>query len=509
MADQLFRPVTHADWTSAVKAALKGASLDILHTETAEGICLKPLYTKEDWKASLGLPGEKPFTRGFQTTWSFPKTNMVIGSDPISSGAAAGVFPEAAVLEAASKGEMITINIVPYHLAGANAVQELALALLEAACFLKARREKSRTPLRWLIHFAAGTAFFTEAAKIRAFRMLWAAFMEIYQLEDDEKPLLSVETSEAMLSILDPHVNLLRTSNALFAAVIGNVDYIKASPFNGLTHNPPSELGERMARNIPHILKYEALLDKVADPSGGSYYIESLTEEIGRKAWDLFAEIEEAGGLQKALIDGTIQQQIEAVQLKKAHNIATLRQKMIGVNHYANLNEQIQSQEKPATNRAAAGIPIQPLVSKRTAEPYEVLRLKAANLRQTGQSPRAGLICLGEWKTCKKRVDEAAGILAAGGIDVVRSHACHTEEEAVRFIKDHPAVYYCLCGSDQTYEQFGSSLVSLLKKASGGAVIDSAGSGSMQGVDGRIASGDHVVQKLKGILALFQGGKTL
>ncbi|WP_309087601.1 methylmalonyl-CoA mutase family protein [Domibacillus sp.] len=507
MADQLFPPVSEADWKAAAEAALKGASLSALCTETAEGIQLKPLYVKEDRSVLSPFPGEKPFTRGFRAMWSFPETNTELGIDPISSGAAAGVFPEDSALQAVRKGERITVNTVPYHTAGANAVQELALALSEAACFLKAERKEWETVSKWLFHFAAGTSFFTEIAKLRAFRTLWSAFVDIYQLEGHQKPVLSVETSESMLSVLDPHVNLLRTSSAVFAAVVGNVDYVKVSPFDQIKEGASSELAERMARNIPSILKHEALLDKVMDPAGGSYYIESLTEEIGRKAWDLFAEIEEAGGIKQALTAGTVQKNIEAVRAKKEQDTAKLRFKMIGVNHYADPGGQVQQPKKPAVQKAVRGEPIQPVVSKRTAEPFEALRLEAVKLRQTGQSLTAGLICFGERKTYQKRADYAAGVLSAGGIKTICSEGCRTIEEAVKFIQNHSTSYYCICGSDETYEQFGSSLASSLKKAANGAVIDSAGSQEVEGADGRIAAGDDMVKKLTQILAVFKGGR--
>lgn len=509
MVNQPFQAGSFAEWKAAAEASLKGASLSKLYSTTAEGIRLKPLYTKKDRPATSSLPGEKPFTRGFHRVWRFPDTEASIGMDPISAGAAAGVFPAEAVLRKVWEQETVVINIAPYHLAGANAVQEIALALSEAACFLKAAEKKDTTASNWLIHFAVGTVFFTEIAKIRAFRTLWSSFMEVFHLKDQPKPVLSVETSEAMLSFLDPHMNLLRTGSAAFAAVIGNVDHITAVPFDKGADGRSSELGQRMARNIPQILKHEALLDKVLDPAGGSYFIESLTEDIGRRAWDLFADMEEAGGIKQALEAGTVQNALADARKRTEQNMAVRRQKMVGVNVYANGNEQIESQKNVRTEVMMDGSPIPPLGQKRTAESYEALRLKAATYRQTGQSLTAGLLCLGEEKAFSQRADYAADVLAIAGIETVRSGECRTLKEAIQFIKTHPTVYYCICGSDETYKQFSPSLAAELKKSANGAVIDIAGSWNMKGVDGRIASGDDFVQKLTNVLSLFKGGGAL
>lgn len=505
MKNQTFPPVSFTDWRSAAEASLKGKPLSKLKTKTPEGIELKPLYTKEDRKTVLSLPGEKPFTRGFNRVPAFPETDVKIGVDPISSGAAAGIFPADSVLQEIHNQEIITVNTVPYHLAGANAVQELALALAEAVCLIGMAENKNEAAAKCVIHFAAGPVFFTELAKIRAFRTLWSAFMGAYNLNEKAKPKLSVETSEAMLSLLDPHVNILRTGSAAFSAVIGNVDYLTVKPFDEVT-GCTTGLSKRIAHNIPRLLKHEALLDKVTDPAGGSYYVESLTEEIGRLAWDLFADIEEAGGIREALMAGTIQKDIAAVQAKKERNLAVRHQQMIGTNVYANPTEQIDSMKKEKAVPAFDGEPIEPLELKRMAEPFEALRLASVQLSQTEQSVAAGLICLGELKKYKPRADYVAGVLAVAGIEPIRSESCKTIQEAVQFIERHPLPYYCICGPDELYDQLGSSLAAELRKAANGAVIDIAGTWSMDGTDGRIAAGDDIVQKLMDVLSLYKGG---
>lgn len=506
MKEQTFPAVTREEWKQAARSSLKGKPLSELYTETAENIELKPLYTKADTKGGQSsLPGEKPFTRGFDRLGTFPKTEIKLAIDPVSEGAAAGVFPSKEVLAHIHNQPFITINTVPYHMAGANAVQELAVALSEAVFYMKMASNKNEVVSKMIVHFAAGPRFFTEIAKIRAFRTLWSAVMDVYELDERSKPSISVETSEQTLSVLDPHVNILRTGSAAFSAVLGNIDYLHVFPFNQVTRGV-TELSERIARNIPLLLKHEAHLDKVTDPAGGSYYIESLTNEIGRMAWDEFAGIEEAGGIEHVLKAGTIQKEIAAVQMKREKEIATRRQLLIGTNIYANMTEEDEYAPQKTNRLTIDGEKIVTLMPKRLAEPFEQLRQKAAAIEQTGKSVKAGVICLGTLKTNKPRTDYVVGILAVGGIQVVLSETIETVKEAVRFVETNDFPYYCICGADSTYEQFGSEFVEELRKVSGEAVIDAAGKWQVTGLDGFISAGDNIVDKLWALLSLYEGG---
>lgn len=505
MEKPMFPEVSFAEWQSAAEMSLKGKPLSTLQTKTLEEIELKLLYTKDDYQEEQSLPGEKPFTRGFHRISSFPETNAVIGTDPISSGAAEGVFPTEELLQETCKGGFLTINTVPYHLAGASAVQELAISLSEAVFFMNIAEDKSTAASTYIIHFAAGADFFTEIAKIRAFRTLWSTMMDVYGLKETAKPKISVETSERNLSALDPHINILRTASAAFSAVLGNIDYLTVRPFDEVT-GKTTELAERTARSIPLLLKHEALLDKVADPAGGSYYIEALTKEIGRLAWDLFAEIEESGGIKQALLSGKIQQQIAAVQSKRQLDAAVRKQQLIGINVYVNPDAEFSMEKQAKDEKKINEGTIPPLNQNRLAEPFEKLRRTSLRLLQTKQSVQAGLICLGGLAANKPRADYVAGMLAAGGIEAVRSDSCMTTKEAIQFVKEHPFPYYCLCGTDAAYEAFGQPLVHELKKWLNGAVLDVAGKWTAEGVHGTVAEGDDLVQKLSYLLSLYEGG---
>ncbi|WP_158068790.1 methylmalonyl-CoA mutase family protein [Domibacillus epiphyticus] len=509
MKQQTFPAASYTDWEQAAHSSLKGKALSKLFTKTVESIELKPLYTKEDVEGIYrSLPGDKPFTRGFYGEGAFPASGFVLETDPLSEGAAVGVFPSVSMLQNIHTQQFITINTVPYHMAGANAVQELVAALSEAVFYMKEAEKKgikkSDAASKLVVHFASGPRFFTELAKIRAFRTLWSALMDAYELDENAKPKISVETSQLTLSSLDPHVNILRTGSAAFAAVLANIDYLSVTPFDQLT-GETSGLSERIAQNIPLLLRHESHLDKVIDPGGGSYYIESLTEEIGRLAWDEFALMEDKGGIEQALRTGVFQKEIMEVQANREHDAATRKHQLIGTNIYANIDETNRFSDETQVQAKIEGEKINPLMPKRLAKPFEQLRQKAVRLEQTEQSVEGGIICLGELKTNKPRVDYVTGVLAVGGIHAVKSENIDKIEEAVKFVKDTKLPYYCICGADAVYEEFGQELVDELKKAANGAMIDVAGKWQADGLNGSIAAGDNIVEKLSELLSLFEG----
>lgn len=505
LRNETFPSVSINDWAIAAEASLKGRSLSAVTTKTAEGIELKPLYTQEDRPAEGALPGQAPFTRGFHSIQAFPKTGPALEQDFISSGAAAGVFPSDAAIQNLHNNQQIAINTVPYHMGGAHAVQELALALSEAAHHLKIAKDKKQAASAFLFHFAAGSVFFTEIAKLRAYKTLWHAFTQAFELDESIKPLISVETSETAMSLLDPHVNILRAGSAAFAAVIGSADYVTVKPFDDITDEPAAH-SKRLAAAIPHLLQYEALLDKVIDPAGGSYYIEALTNEIGRLAWDLFADIEEAGGIGEALKSGTIQRDIQAVYEERRQQIATGQLHMIGTNMYANPTEQLKPARHKKDFSKVEGTAIQPIKPKRMAEPFERLRLHSMRIKQTGQSVEVGLICLGDVNEHKPRADYVEGIMSVAGIASNRSGICKSAEEAKAFVDQTKLPYYCICGTDEWYDKLAEKVASEVKKSSAAVKVEIAGKWNKAVIDGQVAAGVDIVQKLEGILSLFKGG---
>jgi len=452
------------------------------------------------------------------------------------------------LLKNSHKGlKTIIIDTVPYHMAGANAVQELAMALAEAVFYLEWLTENGWTAQevaeKLVFHFAIGSAFFMEVAKLRAFRKIWTAVSKEYGLTGEGvKVTISAETSRFTLSKLDKHVNILRTGNEAFAAVLGGVEYLQVVPFDELS-GKPGILGERIAKNIPLLLTFESHLDKVVDPAGGSYYVESLTTELGTKAWELFLQVEEKGGILEALKSGWLQQEIANVMEKRSEDLATRKQSMIGTNIYSDLNEEVvfsvnEAQEtggnitvktfqelleqtggETALRNIAvqqSGEPITAVAVKRLAEPFERLRERAKNLQDQGKTVQAGLICLGKLKDFKPRADFVSGMLSAGGISVLLSNECATIEDAIKFVQDSSLPYYCICGKDDAYSEFGPALVQRMKEANEGIQVEIAGKLPAEaaeewktaGLDGAVYARQNILNKLSSLLTIWEGGKT-
>ncbi|MBS4217214.1 methylmalonyl-CoA mutase [Bacillus sp. FJAT-49711] len=270
----------------------------------------------------------------------------------------------------------ILIDSAPYHNSGANAVQELAASLAEAIFYIEEMRkigwEPYKTIQKMIFHFSIGSNFFMEVAKLRAFRSLWRTVSSAYKVDPEEgNPLISAETSAFTKSLLDPHMNILRSGNEAFAAVIGGVDFLHVTPFNSIS-NLADEFSMRIARNTQLILREEAYLNKVIDPAGGSFYIESLTSNLIEKAWELFQDIDEKGGIYSVLQNGSFQRMIKETLLKKTEDIRNRKKLMIGVNIFKqDPNGKYSRKSKPISENNIDFVKIEPLERVRLAEKCE------------------------------------------------------------------------------------------------------------------------------------------
>ncbi len=240
----------------------------------------------------------------------------------------------------------VMVNSTPYHNAGASAVQELGMTMAAAVEYFRAMTDRKVDPdtaaLGMLFSFSVGTNVFFEIAKLRAARTLWAKITKALgvEREDGWKMFLHARTSTFTKTIHDPYNNMLRTTVEAFAGAVGGCDSMHAGPFTEIMGRP-DEFGMRIARNQQLILQEEAYLNRVVDPSAGSYYIEKLTDSIGREAWKIFQEIEEMGGFVEALKKGVPQKMIEKVAAKKRELAAQRRTPIVGVSNYSNPQERL------------------------------------------------------------------------------------------------------------------------------------------------------------------------
>jgi methylmalonyl-CoA mutase len=200
----------------------------------------------------------------------------------------------------------IRVNGSNFTNAGTDIVKELAFTLSMANEYMLqlTQRGISSDMAASKIGFCFGTGsnYFFEIAKLRAARLLWSVIVSAYKPENSSSSVMDIHsiTSRWNKSAENPHTNLLRTQTEAMSAVLGGTDSLTVEPFD-IVFRQPDEFSERIARNQQLILKEEAYFDKVADPAGGSYYIENLTSLIADTAWKLFLEVEEQGGFIEAL----------------------------------------------------------------------------------------------------------------------------------------------------------------------------------------------------------------
>ncbi|WP_419393708.1 methylmalonyl-CoA mutase family protein [Cytobacillus praedii] len=356
----------------------------------------------------------------------------------------------------------ILVDTSVYHKAGANAIQELAAALSTGVQHIQELLERGmpieKILSKMVFKFSIGTNFFMEVAKLRAARVLWSKIAEAYGANaEEQKMVISAETSPFTKTAYDPYVNLLRAGNEAFAGVLGGVQFLHVSPFNE-PEGKTIPFSDRIARNTQLILKEEAHLKNIVDPAGGSWYVENLTNELAEKAWALFLKIEEKDGMASVLKTGWIQEQIAEVMKKRNEDLFKRKQSMIGTNIYANLNDHpLQNvMESLEANHA--------LPHNRLSEPFEKLRRAAQRLVQSGSEPKAGLICIGELKEHKARADFMTGFLAPGGIKTDASTNIDHPKSALQFIQESNLHHYVLCGTDKQYDELALELVHSIKE---------------------------------------------
>ncbi|MFJ5757925.1 methylmalonyl-CoA mutase subunit beta [Neobacillus sp. NPDC093182] len=406
-----------------------------------------------------------------------------VGSDPFSLFVEEGFIVEEffkgwmddikLANEKLPKLRTVLINTSTYHQGGANAVQELGIAAAAGTFYLQSlvdRGMKLEDVLgKMIFQFSIGSNFFMELSKLRAARILWNKITQVYGAEPKERVMhITAETSSFTKTVYDPYVNLLRAGNEGFAAVVGGVQYLHITPFDDITGSSP--LSERIARNTQNILKEEAYLQKVVDPAGGSWYVEALTKELAEKAWQYFQMIEANGGLLEVLKSGWLQDEIASVQTKREQDVFTRKQSIVGTNVYANLAE-VADQAKAQTfdHQLSVGltntIKIRKIQQARLSEPFEKLRRISEEIEsKLGSKPQIGMICLGELKYYKPRLDFMRGFAAAGGIEAVDSGSITSLESAKQFILRQDTKYFCLCGSNDQYESFGHEILSTLNR---------------------------------------------
>lgn len=374
-----------------------------------------------------------------------------LGGDPVGA-------PQTAVALAALATELgcgaLVVDATRVHDLGASDVQELGWSIAVGVEHLRALVGAGHAvqDAAGLIAFryAATDEQFPTIAKLRAARRLWARVLELSGVPaEHRRQTQHAVTSRPMMTKYDPWVNMLRTCVAAFSAGVGGADSVTVLPFDvhlGL----PDAFSRRIARNTSALLIHESHLARVADPAGGSYAVEKLTDDLARAAWAELGDIEAAGGAAAVLADGSLQRRIDSVVAERELQIALRTRPLTGLSEFPNLTETL-----PERKPYAAGA--------RTVRGYghafEELRDRPAGT--------VFLATMGTVAAHTARATFASNLFAAGGIacvnpgrndDVAAVVAAYTGPDG-----GQPVV--CLTGSDKAYAAWGAELVAALREA--------------------------------------------
>lgn len=415
----------------------------------------------------------------------------------------------------------VGVSGMPYHVSGASAVEELAIVLGTGLQYVRALTQRGLTvdeaaeQIRFT--FSVGGDFFMELCKIRAARLLWARVVkELGGGANAQKMRIHARTGTYNKTVCDPYVNMLRTTTEALSAVVGGVDSLSVGLFDEIVRDS-AEFSSRIARNTQIILQEECELTQVIDAGGGSWYIESLTNEVAEKAWSIFKDLEAEGGVSACLESGYIQKMVIKTRGAREALLGKRISSLVGTNQYPNLTEtplEVEpvdadlvrkqrvdflasksgdcsavsaSSEKgtlvDAVKTALASgatigkiytelrstgkeaVAVEALPSRRLATCYEELRNAGdAYKAKKGHGPKIFLLTLGALKRHKARADFSKAFFEAGGFEVSVAPGYEDEASALAGVKESGAEIVVICGRDDDYE---AKLVGMLKALKG------------------------------------------
>jgi methylmalonyl-CoA mutase len=521
----------------------------------AEGVMA---YTADDLEAVLeGVPLERiavaldagaaylPAAGLLATVWrrrGLPPDRVrgAFNADPWSVLASTGRLPQEAKSTETQLGELaawtatnlpqvtsIGVDTSAYHHAGATAAQDLAIAMATGVSYLRAMAgaglEIDAAAKQVLFRIRVGTHHFLALAKLRAARRLWRRVVDGCGGSPESGGMrIHAELSDRVLTARDPYVNILRNTVGVFAAGLAGADVITSVPFDrgvGL----PRSFSRRVARNTVLILQDEASLNRVIDPAGGSWFLDTITEQIAQQAWTIFQEAQRQGGMPGILTAGWVAQQIEAAYAPRAHDIARRKEGITGVSEFPNVSEELiksprpdgaallaaaservkkvrrngtasaslsSSPERTASVLAAAqqgatigqlasglgfrqaAIEATPLPDRTFAQPFEELRDASDAWRMIhGRRPTVFLANLGSVAHHTARATFSKNFFEAGGFEVVTSDSANDVDSAATAFAQSGSAVAVICSSDKLYPDLVPKMATKLKAAGARTVI--------------------------------------
>ena len=301
---------------------------------------------------------------------------------------------------AAEMPKFNSISISGYHMheAGATAVQELAYTLADGMeyvrCALADGLDIDDFAPRLSFFFGIGMNLFMEVAKLRAARTLWHRIMTDLGAKRDESKRLRThcQTSGVSLTEQDAYNNIVRTTIEALAAVLGGTQSLHTNSFDEAIALP-TDFSARIARNTQLILAEESGVTAVADPLGGSWYVEKLTRELEEHAWELIQEVEQHGGMTKAVAEGLPKHRIEEAAAARAAKVDTGDTVIVGVNRYRPAEEE-QIDILEVDNAKVRASQIAKIEKVRASRDDAKVRAALDALEQAAKNPPPA--CLGE-----------------------------------------------------------------------------------------------------------------
>lgn len=409
--------------------------------------------------------------------------------------------------------------------AGSSSCQELAYVLAAGYFYLKSMVERgldaASVAARMRLSVSIGSNYFIEIAKLRALRLLWSRLLEAFGVEECGRSVhVHARTGLFNKTVFDPYVNMLRTTAEAFAAVVGGCDSLHVGPFDEIIRESDA-FSRRIARNTHWILAEECGLNEVLDPAGGSWAVETLTDKMAAKAWELMQATERAGGVVSTVASGQLQSEVAAVRAQRLANIQQRRDIIVGTNAYPNANEQLLTGGRVdyaaaragrlaqlrqlraerdgaavtaalAAVRAGGGIAAmvvalkagatvaevyaaapaggaaltaEPLRLRRAAEEYEQLRLAAAGMAASGQPARILQLNMGPSRRYRARADWTSAFFQVGGFEVLNDQDFADADAALAAIANSGAPVAVITSDDETYAATVVELAGRIKAA--------------------------------------------
>lgn len=397
-----------------------------------------------------GSIGFDPFRRLLKHGKDFPKDIKALAAEIVK-----------AVAEVKNL-RVLAVNTDKLCNAGAYIYQELGYALSWGNEWLSqltdAGIDATEAAKRIKFNMGISTNYFMEIAKFRAARMLWAQIVKQYETKCDCACKMNVHatTSEFNQTIFDAYVNLLRSQTESMSAALAGVDSITVTPFDKQYKNP-DDFSERLARNQQLLLKEESHLDKIVDPAGGSYYVETLTMSIANEAWKLFLATEEQGGFYAALKAGEVQKAVNESSDKRHTDVARRKESLLGTNQFPNFNEIANDKIECEGGKCCCGHnndaeaetdAVEALKNTRAASEFEALRLET---ERSGKRPKVFMLTIGNLAMRLARSQFSANFFACAGYQIIDNLGFDTVEAGVEAAMEKQADVVVLCSSDDEY----------------------------------------------------------